>query len=79
MFCDNKEQKRLWRREHKDVERVLTALNQDALSGPHVVVAVDCRLVAVCLRLSLSGFHRRVAAARYLQPKGFCRRDDSHF
>lgn len=27
-----------------------TALNQDAVSGPHVVVDVHCRHVAVCLR-----------------------------
>lgn len=53
----------------KMVERVLTALNQDALSGPHIAVDVDCQHVAVCLHLSQSGFHRCLAAARYLQSK----------
>lgn len=41
IFRDNKAQKRQWSREYKDGERV-SALNQDALSGPHVVVDVDC-------------------------------------
>lgn len=41
IFCDNKEQKALWRREYRLGERVLTAFNQDALSGPHSVVDVD--------------------------------------
>lgn len=42
IFCDNKEQKRQCRREYKDGERVLTALNQDAMSGPHVFVDLEC-------------------------------------
>ena len=42
IFRDNKEQERLRRRAEKDGQRVSTASNQDALSGPHAVVDVDC-------------------------------------
>lgn len=41
IFCDNEEQKAPWRREYRLVERVLTAFNQAALSGPHSAVDVD--------------------------------------
>lgn len=54
----NKEHKRLRRSENKDVERGSPALDRDALSGPHVGVDVDCRRVALCLRLGFSAIKR---------------------